>query len=428
MTGSVIVLPRDDVEGQQIREQIDAAGYQGVCVADPQQAVAELVRRNPGLCLSHAVHAAALLPHGRRAAPLTPIVVLDHRDDVRTAVSVMRGGAVDSVNVAAVDSDLLTTVQEHFRAGVGDGVIKASASSERSFELASRVAQTDVSVLVLGESGTGKEVIARFIHRASRRADGPFVAINCAAIPDNMLEAMLFGHMKGAFTGAHQSQPGKFELANGGTLLLDEISELPLALQAKLFRVLQEREVERVGARSAVPVDVRVIATSNIDVKAAIAEGRFREDLYYRLSVFPLKLEPLRRRPEDILELAHHFAAKHRHLRPASAVDISSAAESALQAYAWPGNVRELENTVQRALVLATGPGIDIADLGLVEASGEESNGLSSQIKDTEGQLILDALRANQGQRKRTADQLGISERTLRYKLARMREAGVEEV
>ena len=428
MSGSVIVVPRDDAEGQELIGQLDAAGYQSMCIVDPQQAVEQLVRCKPGLCLSHADHAATLLPEVRFAAPLTPVVVLDHRSDVRTAVSVMRRGAADYVNPAADDSVLVAKVREHFRADPTAEVIKASPSSERTFELAARVAQTDVSVLVLGESGTGKEVVARFIHRASRRAHGPFVAVNCAAIPDNMLEAMLFGHMKGAFTGAHQSQPGKFELAHGGSLLLDEISEMPLALQAKLLRVLQEREVERVGARSAVRVDVRVIATSNVDLKAAIADGRFREDLYYRLSVFPLTLEPLRRRPEDIVELAYHFAAKHGHLQGVAATDISPSAQSALQAYPWPGNVRELENTLQRALVLSSGPELEVSDLGLPACSNTQASGLSSQMQDTEDQLIVDTLRANGGARRATAHQLGISERTLRYKLQRMREAGIQEI
>ena len=428
MSGSVVLLPRDETEGKQLSQRIAAGGYDSICVAEPRQALEQVSRCRPGLLLSHADHAYGLIPDVRVAAPMTPVVVLDHREDVRTAVALMRRGAADYVNTARSDAELIATVREHYRVDCSDGVIKASASSERTFELASRVARTDVSVLVLGESGTGKEVVARFIHRESDRAEGPFVAVNCAAIPDNMLEAMLFGHMKGAFTGAHQSQPGKFELADGGTLLLDEISEMPLALQAKLLRVLQEREVERVGARAAVPVDVRVIATSNVDIKAAIVDGRFREDLYYRLSVFPLKLEPLRRRQEDIMELARHFSAKHRHLLGARTAELSAAAEAALQGYGWPGNVRELENTVQRALVLASGPSIDVIDLGLPAVELEAGHGLSSQMKDTEGQVILDTLRANSGQRKATAEELGISERTLRYKLQRMREAGIEEI
>jgi len=428
MSGSIVLLPRDETEGEQLSQRIASGGYDSICVAEPQQAIEQVGRCRAGLLLSHADHAFGLIPDMRVAAPLTPIVVLDHREDIRTAVSVMRRGAVDYVNTAGSDAELLATVREHYRADSTAGVIKASASSERTFELASRVARTDVSVLVLGESGTGKEVVARFVHRESGRAEGPFIAVNCAAIPDNMLDAMLLGHMKGAFTGAHQSQPGKFELADGGTLLLDEISEMPLALQAKLLRVLQEREVERVGARAAVRVDVRVIATSNVDIKAAIADGRFREDLYYRLSVFPLKLEPLRRRQEDIMELARHFSAKHRHLSGARTVELSAAAEAALQTYGWPGNVRELENTVQRALVLATGPSIDVTDLGLPMVELEADHGLSSQMRDTEGQMILDTLRANGGQRKATAEELGISERTLRYKLQRMREAGIEEI
>ena len=216
-------------------------------------------------------------------------------------------------------------------------IIAASVATQRCFDLAQRVARTGVSVLICGESGTGKEVVARFIHEVSARARGPFIAINCAAIPEHMLEAMLFGHEKGAFTGAHQMREGKFELANGGTLLLDEISEMPVSLQAKLLRVLQERELERVGGKRLISVDARVIATTNRDLKASIAAGVFREDLFYRLSVFPLQLDPLRERRQDIRPLAEYFLAKHGHQCPGAC--LSEAALDALTAHEWPGNV-----------------------------------------------------------------------------------------
>jgi two-component system response regulator FlrC len=242
-----------------------------------------------------------------------------------------------------------------------------------------------------------------------------------------MLEAILFGHVKGAYTGAHQSQPGKFELAQGGTLLLDEISEMPLALQAKLLRVLQEREVERLGARTATAVDVRVIATTNVDVRKAIADGSFREDLYYRLSVFPLALMPLRERAEDITLLAEHFIRKHGSRLGRENMVLTDAARDCLQAHDWPGNVRELENVVQRALVLASGTQIVPADFGLVCAPSESDDSLAGHRHEAEAEMILATLRANNQQRKATAKQLGISERTLRYKLARLKDLGLME-
>jgi two-component system response regulator FlrC len=309
-------------------------------------------------------------------------------------------------------------------------IIAASVASQRCFDLAERVARTDVSVLISGESGTGKEVVARFIHERSARASGPFVAINCAAIPEHMLEAMLFGHEKGAFTGAHQMREGKFELAAGGTLLLDEISEMPVSLQAKLLRVLQERELERVGGKRLIAVDVRVIATTNRDLKASIAAGQFREDLFYRLSVFPLQLDPLRARRQDIRPLAEHFLAKHGD-RCAGAW-LSDAALDALTAYEWPGNVRELENVIQRALVMWHGEAIEPADLGLNARAlrgGDTANlSLDERMLHTEVDIVAEVLRHHDGRRDATARALGISVRTLRHKLKRWRDMGIHLV
>ncbi len=309
----------------------------------------------------------------------------------------------------------------------GTSIIAASVATQRCFGLAERVARTDVSVLISGESGTGKEVVARFIHERSARANGPFVAINCAAIPEHMLEAMLFGHEKGAFTGAHQMREGKFELAAGGTLLLDEISEMPVSLQAKLLRVLQEREFERVGGKRLIAVDVRVIATTNRDLKASIAAGQFREDLFYRLSVFPLHLDPLRGRRQDIRPLAEHFLAKHG--VGCTGAWFSDAAVAALTAYEWPGNVRELENVVQRALVMWSGEAIEAADLGLNEAIAPRLDvtklSLDERMLHTEVDIVVEALRHHDGRRDATAQALGISVRTLRHKLQRWREMGI---
>ncbi|OHC50813.1 MAG: sigma-54-dependent Fis family transcriptional regulator, partial [Pseudomonadales bacterium RIFCSPLOWO2_02_FULL_63_210] len=302
-----------------------------------------------------------------------------------------------------------------------------------------------------GESGTGKEVLARFIHQQSPRAAKPFIAINCAAIPDNMLEATLFGHEKGSFTGAIASAPGKFELAEGGTILLDEISEMPQGLQAKLLRVLQEREVERVGGRKPISLDIRVLATSNRDLAGEVAAGRFREDLYYRLSVFPLAWQPLRERPADILPLAERLLAKHVKKMNHAPVRLSPQAQASLVSHAWPGNVRELDNAIQRALILQQGGLIQPQDLCLTTTVGSlapaprpllamvpasapvmpevvaaEAGALGEDLRRHEFQMIIDILRAERGRRKEAAERLGISPRTLRYKLAQMRDAGMD--
>ncbi len=304
--------------------------------------------------------------------------------------------------------------------------IAEDPKSRRLLDIARRVAATDVTVTISGESGSGKEVFARFIHETSSRRERPFVAINCAAIPENMLEALLFGHEKGAFTGANSAHAGKFEQANGGTLLLDEISEMDLGLQAKLLRVLQEKEVERIGGTKPIKLDVRVLATTNRDLKACVAKGQFREDLYYRLNVFPLNIPPLRDRPGDIAPLAEMALTKHR-IEPSDAVSFSDDARLMLEAYSWPGNVRELENLVQRSLILLLGNTIQPGDLAFEEEylPAEEGSKLQSNLKNQEYQMIIDALKSMNCRRADVAESLGISPRTLRYKLARMREIGI---
>lgn len=334
--------------------------------------------------------------------------------------------------------------------------VACAPESLRLAALARRVAASDCTVLITGESGTGKEVLARFIHRSSQRASKPFVAVNCAAIPENMLEAILFGHERGAFTGAHASHAGKFEQAQHGTLLLDEVTEMPLGLQAKLLRVLQEREVERIGGRAPLALDVRVLATTNRNLRAEVAAGRFREDLYYRLNVFPLSTSPLRDRRDDVLPLAMRLLTSR--CRAGERIPALSAdAAHLLLTYRWPGNVRELDNVMQRALILCNGAVIEAEHVQLEEqgvfetapraenvavlhdrrgASGTVADRgqparradaqLSSSLELAERDLILDALRIDNGNRAAVARRLGISARTLRYKLAKLREAGVE--
>jgi two-component system response regulator FlrC len=314
-------------------------------------------------------------------------------------------------------------------------LVAYAAASQRLAELARRVAASDCTVLIVGESGTGKEVLARFIHRYSARAHAAFIAVNCAAIPENMLEAMLFGYERGAFTGAYAAHAGKFEQAQAGTLLLDEVTEMPLGLQAKILRVLQEREVERLGGRTPIALDVRVLATTNRRLRAEVSAGRFREDLYYRLAVFPLAVTPLRERRDDVLPLAMQLLAAR--CRPGERVPaLSAAAAHLLLTYSWPGNVRELDNLLQRARILVTGPVIepehiqfelinDPAPAHAAPAERREPAGLAASLSHTERELILDALRGGDTTRRAVAERLGISPRTLRHKLARLREAGV---
>jgi two-component system response regulator FlrC len=317
-------------------------------------------------------------------------------------------------------------------------LICEDSRTRKVVELARRVAQTEASVMITGESGTGKEMFARYIHLQSRRAKGPFVAVNCAAIPGSMLEATLFGYERGAFTGAYQTHFGKFERAQGGTLLLDEITEIDLDLQAKLLRVLQEKEIERLGGRRPIALDVRILATSNRDLGQEVATGRFRKDLYYRLNVFPLSLPPLIERPADILPLAEARIRSHT-IAAGVPPTLTQAAREKLLQHAWPGNVRELDNVIQRALILASGDAIDAGDIcteselmpppRLAEPQpslhAPEAPRLGEDLKLRERELIVDALRVENGNRQAAARRLGISPRTLRYKIARLRELGL---
>lgn len=373
-----------------------------------------------------------LLAEIRSRHPILPVLLMTAFGDVDKAVAAMRGGACDFMLKPFEPKTLLEQIDRYATPPRAEGVIGDDPQTRELLLLASRVARTDATVLITGESGTGKEVFARYIHDHSPRAKGPFVAINCAAIPDNLLEATLFGYEKGAFTGAQAAQAGKFEQANNGTLLLDEISEMPLALQAKLLRVLQEREVERVGGKKPITVDIRVLATSNRDMAAEAVAGRFREDLFYRLNVFPLSIPPLRERTGDLQPLARYFLMQHagklgRHL------SLSDAALAKIAVYPWPGNVRELENVIQRALILAPGERIEPEHLLLGGATSlpftapvpSAISPTTANMRDLERQHILETLSKVGGSRKKAVEILGISERTLRYKLAQYRDEGL---
>ncbi|GAA4888775.1 sigma-54 dependent transcriptional regulator [Ferrimonas pelagia] len=353
------------------------------------------------------------------------------------ASAAMAGGAQDYLLLPLDGDQLVSLLQRLVQLEQEQrSMVAVSARARQMLMLAQRAAQTDASVLLTGESGTGKEQVSRFIHRQSPRANGPFLAVNCAAIPESMLESLLFGHVKGAFTGAHADKAGTFEAASGGTLLLDEIAEMPLMLQAKLLRVLQERTVERLGSHRSIALDVRIIAATNQDLARAVAEGRFRQDLFYRLDVLPLKLLPLRERRDDILPLAEHFLSRFGDLAGPDGCHFSDTARAALLAHDWPGNVRELENAVQRALILRRGQTLQLEDLALplstvssttVSAQGlDGETGLKASKRQAEFQFVLDTLRRFGGNRSKTADALSMTTRSLRYKMAQMREAGID--
>lgn len=440
MQHTILVVEDDRVLAEALIDTLELEGFSVLHAENGARALDVMAQQTVSLVLTDVqmdeMDGFALLQRVKSSHPELPIVLMTAYATVAKAVAAMQGGAADYL-VKPFEATLLTETIGRYLSGAVRGVENApvaeDAASRELLQLAQRVAVSNATVMITGESGTGKEVLARFIHDHSARAQGPFVAINCAAIPENMLEATLFGHEKGAFTGAHRAVPGKFELAQGGTLLLDEISEMPLALQAKILRVLQEREVERLGGGRPLQLDVRVLATSNRDMRAEVRAGRFREDLFYRLNVFPLRISPLRDRPADILPLALSLLAQATRKMGRATPRLSAEAERTLCNHSWPGNVRELDNVVQRALILQNGARIEAGDLlfesvpdgecgDAVMVEDEHCASLNDGLKGQEYSLIMDALR--QGGRQAAAARLGISQRTLRYKLARLREQG----
>ncbi len=374
----------------------------------------------------------------RRDADI-PVIVITAYGTIESAVEAMKKGAFDYITKPVSRDELRLTLEKavrmrrlekenvELRAEVTDryrfeSIIGSSEKMKEVLDLAGRVAASDASLLITGESGTGKELLAKGVHFNSRRADGPFVAVNCAAIPESLIESELFGHVKGAFTGAVKDKEGKFQLADGGTLFLDEIGDLRIDLQAKILRALQEREVDRVGGGKPVSVDVRVIAATNKDIERAVKEGAFREDLYYRLNVITLFIPPLRERKEDIPLLASHFLKK---FNKDADVRVDAAALSVLTAYGWPGNVRELENVIERASVLKRG--VLITRDELPEKLKKEKTGVEDiilnlpeqgiSLEDLEKSLIIKALEKHKGNQTRAAEYLGITRPTLIYRM-----------
>jgi two-component system, response regulator FlrC len=443
---SVLIVEDDGALREALTDTLRAAGITPLAAADANQALKLLESAEVALVISDVQMPGPsgyeLLSEIKRARPDLPVVLMTAYGTIAQAVSAMREGATDYIVKPFDAQALIDMARRQLAARVMPGdLIAADPESKRTLSLARKIAENDATVLITGESGTGKEVYARFIRDHSSRSEHPFVAINCAAIPDNMLEATLFGYEKGAFTGALAAHAGKFEQAQGGTLLLDEISEMDLGLQAKILRVLQEREVERLGSNRTISLDVRLIATSNRDLPEEVRASRFRADLYYRLNVMSLRLPSLRERRGDILPLARR-AMQACARGSQTPLCLSSAAERKLVAHDWPGNARELTNIVQRAAWLASGGQIDADDLDLqalavvpagaapasallAEAPAAQDAGLGHGLKERERELILATLRVTGGSRKLAAERLGISPRTLRHKLQQLKAAGV---
>ena len=466
MSNTILVVEDDAGLREALIDTLEMSGIECVAAQSAEQAMLLLKKEVFSLVVSDvqmgAMSGLDLLRSIKLNTPDLPVLMMTAYATIDDAVEAMRLGAIDYMAKPFAPEVLLNMVSRYLpeKPKETDGPIVADPTSLQLLELASKVARSDASVMVLGPSGSGKEVLARFIHDKSNRCNEPFVAINCAAIPENMLEATLFGYEKGAFTGAIQACPGKFEQAQGGTILLDEITEMDLGLQAKLLRVLQEREVERLGGRKTIKLDVRVLATSNRDLKVAVSNNQFREDLYYRLNVFPLMWRPLCERPGDIIVLANHLIERHLTKSKEPMAHLNKGAEQKLLAHNWPGNVRELDNVIQRALILRTkdtineqaifienlAPANFSLDENIVQSSSTalgynesaikadnlnqdvlalDTGSYKDELKDKEHRIILDTLTRCQGKRKDVAEILGISPRTLRYKLAQMRDLGI---
>jgi len=459
MSIAKILVVEDDSELQEaLVDTLELNGFEVVAVSSAEDALVALDDEIAMIFTDirmDGMNGYDLMTRIRAIKPYLPIVLMTAYGTVEQAVEAMKAGAVDYI-LKPFEADVLVEKAKSYfyrDASSDEDFVVADPTTIQLKALAQKVAESDTSVMITGESGTGKEVLARFIHNHSTRNKEPFIAINCAAIPENMLEATLFGYEKGAFTGALKAMPGKFELAQNGTIFLDEIGEMKPELQAKLLRVLQEREVERIGSSRIIKLDVRVLSASNVDMKSAISKGSFREDLFYRLNVFPMRLPPLRDRPKDIAAITERLLQRHcggRRVEPM----ISAPAMRALIQYPWPGNIRELDNVIQRALVMMSGDAIQLQDIFLDETFADLTDSITSEysglesvkisetapvrdveppsasmdLKKREVQIILETLKANNGHRQKTAEALNISPRTLRYKLAKFKEQGLEVV
>jgi len=462
----ILIVDDDPSQAATLARVLELEGYRTSVAAGGAEALAAVGRGPVDLVLTDlkmpGMDGLELFRRLREERPGLPVLIVTAHGTIETAIAAVREGVVDFIQKPVYAEELLHRFEKVFRERAlrdenaelkkrllhrdrGDAMLGTSAAMQRLREQVARVARTEATVLVLGESGTGKELVADAIHYASPRAQGPLVKLNCAAIPETLLEDELFGHERGAFTGADQRRKGRFEQAHGGTLFLDEIGELPLALQVKLLRLLQEHTFARLGGTESIRSDVRVVCATNQDLEARVRDGTFREDLYYRINVVPLHVPPLRERGDDVLLLARHFAreAGERNGRPIES--LARGAAATLRAHRWPGNVRELRNVLERAVIMGSGPVLEAAEMtlgagGPAPARGPEEGGdgrlverlMSSEIpfEEFERELLVRALRKTRGNQSRAARMLGMTRRTLQYRIdkfkidtASMREA-----
>ncbi len=447
MSYSVLIVEDDNDLREALKETLTMAGYIPETAINGEDALEVIQEKSIDMVISDVQMAnmdgIKLLKRIKSNQADMPFILMTAYGTIQQAVDVMQIGAIDYLVKPFQPEVLVTKVSQFLPTVLSEaetGFVASDVKTKEVMEIAKRVANSDATLLITGESGTGKEVLAQYIHQQSNRSKQPFVAINCAAIPENMLEAILFGYQKGAYTGAYKACPGKFEQAQNGTLLLDEISEMSLPLQAKLLRVLQEKEVERLGDQNSIALNVRVIATSNRNMRKEVTAGEFREDLYYRLNVFPINMPALRERKDDIVPVAEYLLARAASENNVPCPRLSTEVCKTLQTYSWPGNVRELDNVMQRALILQVSGVITENEIQFEYHSFQEEdssttlnqndnannvNTLSDDLKDHEETMIIEVLKETMGSRKTAAEKLGISPRTLRYKLAKMRERGV---
>ncbi|MHC4970889.1 MAG: sigma-54-dependent transcriptional regulator [Planctomycetota bacterium] len=447
----ILIVDDDRTQATTLARVLGLEGYQTLVAESGAEALREVDKGDVDLVLTDlkmpGMDGLELFRRIRREHPDLPVMIVTAHGTIETAIQSVRDGVADFIQKPVYAEELIHRFGKVFRERAlrsenaelkkrllhrdrGDAMLGTSPAMQLLREQISRVARTEATVLILGESGAGKELVADAIHYASGRSEGPLVKLNCAAIPENLLEDELFGHERGAYTGADQQRKGRFELAHGGTLFLDEIGELPLALQVKLLRLLQERTFERLGGGESIRSDVRVICATNQDLEARVRENRFREDLYYRINVVPMSVPPLRNRADDVLVLARHFAreAGARNGRPIESVGLRAA--DALRAHTWPGNVRELRNVIERGVIMGSGPSLEAEDLRIgtgVFSPRPESNGegqlvdrlMSSEIAfdEFEREVLVQALERTHGNQSRAARLLGMTRRTLQYRI-----------
>ena len=451
----ILIVDDDAVQGTTLARVLELEGYRTEVADSGRSALAAIDQQVYDLVLTDlkmpGMDGMELFRQVHKRRPDLPVMIVTAHGTIETAIDAVREGVVDFIQKPVYAEELIHRFSHLFREKElvdenqelksrlvhrerGDAMIGSSAAVDRLREQITRVARTDATVLILGESGSGKELVADAIHHGSDRVGGPLVKLNCAAIPENLLEDELFGHERGAYTGADQRRKGRFELADGGTLFLDEIGEMPLGLQVKLLRLLQERTFERLGGSESIRADVRVICATNVDLAARVAAGEFREDLYYRIHVVPIAVPPLRDRGEDVMLLARHFAREAGVRNGREIEKIGADAVDRLIRHDWPGNVRELRNVVERAIIMGTGPILQgdhlHIQMPLAAPTGSNGNGttndgtllsrlLNSEIafEDFEKQILIRALERTHGNQTRAARLLGMTRRTLQYRI-----------